>query len=206
MPTLNEQFAAALNRNLHDFGVELAAGHIATLQDYYALLLKWSPRLHLVAPCKPEEFATRHVLEALLLLKHLPSDAIVADLGSGGGLPIIPCLIVRDDLRASLFEASQRKCVFLKEALRVVRREDRAEVLNCRFESVAAPETQFVTCRALEKFGELLPSIISWAPRDATFLFFVSEPLKDRIERMLTNTRVETVPQSEKRLLVIGRR
>jgi len=205
MPTPTEQFAAALKLNEHDFEVELAAEHIAKLQDYYTLLLKWNPRLHLVAPCTPEEFATRHVLEALLLLKHLPLNSSVADIGSGGGLPIIPSLIVRDDLCANLFEGVQKKCVFLKEALRVVQREERATVLNVRFETAAAPDVQFVTCRALDKFTELLPSIIAWAPRGATFLFFVSEPLKDRIEKILTNTRVERVAQSEKRFLVTGR-
>src|SRR6476660_711349 len=111
MPTPTEQFAAALKLNEHDFGVELAAEHIAKLQDYYTLLLKWNPRLHLVAPCTPEEFATRHVLEALLLLKHLPPNSSVADIGSGGGLPIIPSVIVRDDVCANLFEVVQKKCV-----------------------------------------------------------------------------------------------
>lgn len=205
MPTPTEQFAAALKLNEHDFGVELAAEHIAKLQHYYALLLKWNPRLHLVAPCTPEEFATRHVLEALLLLKHLPPNSSVADIGSGGGLPIIPYLIAGADVRANLFEASEKKCVFLKEALRAVQREERGTVFNARFETAAAPDVQFVTCRALDKLQELLPSIIAWAPHGATLLFFAGEPLKDRIEKILTNTRVERVPQSEKRFLVIGR-
>ena len=206
MPTPTERFAATLKLKAHDFGVELAAEDIARLQDYYALLLKWNPRLHLVAPSTPEEFATRHALEALLLLKHLPSNANLADIGSGGGLPIIPCLIMRDDLSANLFEASQKKCVFLKEALRAVQRDDRAAVLNRRFETVAAPNVQFVTCRALDKFEELLPSMIEWAPVGVTFLFFVGDAVKAKIKTMLTQTRIERVPQSEKRFLVIGRR
>ena len=204
MPTPTEHFAAALKLNQHDFGVELKTEHIAKLRDYYALLLKWNPRLHLVAPCTPEEFATRHVLEALLLVKHLLPNSSVADIGSGGGLPIVPCLIVRADLHADLFEASQKKCVFLKEALRAVECGDRGTVVNGRFETASTPDVQFVSSRALDKFEELLPSMIAWAPREATFLFFVGEPLKDRIEELLTNTRIQRVPQSEKRFLMIG--
>ena len=206
MPTPAQQFAVALKLQACDFGVEVAAEHIAKLQDYYALLLKWNRRLHLVADCAPESFATRHVLEALLLLRHLPPNAALADIGSGGGLPIIPCLIARDDLRADLFEASQKKCVFLKEALRAVQREDRAAVVNARFETAPPPDVQFVTCRALDKFEELLPSLIEWAPVGATFLLFVGDAVKAQIDTMLTNTQVEKVPQSEKRFLVIGRR
>jgi 16S rRNA (guanine527-N7)-methyltransferase len=206
MPTPTKQFAATLKLHAPDFGVELGAEHIAKLQDYYALLLQWNPRLHLVAPCAPEEFATRHVLEALLLLKHLPPYTALADIGSGGGLPIIPCLIVRNDLRAHLFEASQKKCVFLKEALRTVQREGCGVVLNCRFETTATPDVQFVTCRALDKLEEMLPLMLEWAPAAATFLFFVGDAVKAKIETVLTNTQVEKVPQSEKRFLVVGRR
>ena len=205
MPTPTAQFAATLKFYARDFGVELAAEHLAKLQDYYDLLLQWNPRLHLVAPCGPEEFATRHVLEALLLLKHLPPNTALADIGSGGGLPIIPCLIVRDDLRANLLEASRKKCVFLKEALRAVQREDRAAVLKCRFETTPTPDVQFVTCRAVDRFEELLPRMIEWAPVGVTFLFFVGETAKAKIKTMLTNTQIEKVPQSERRFLVIGR-
>ena len=205
MATPTEQFATALKLHAPDFGVDLAAEHIAKLQDYYALLRKWNPRLHLVAPCKPEEFATRHVLESLLLLSQLPANGSVADIGSGAGLPIIPCLIAREDLRATLFEASQNKCVFLKEALRVVQRNDHATVVNARFETLSAPEVQFVTCRALDKFGELLPAMIDWAPKDATFLFFVGSSLKEKIETLFTETRAENIPQSNNRFLVMGR-
>ena len=120
--------------------------------------MKWNPRLHLVAPCSPAEFAVRHVLESLFLLKHLPAGAAVVDVGSGGGLPIIPCLLVRDDLRATLIESSTRKAVFLHEALRSVRPPDRTQLIAARFEDIETPAADFVTCRALDRFTDPLPS------------------------------------------------
>jgi len=206
MPTPTEQFATALKLHSSDFGVELRANDIAKLQNYYALLLKWNSRLHLVAPCTPEEFATRHVLESLLMLRHLPPKASVADLGSGAGLPIIPCLIVRPDLGVTLFEASQKKSVFLNEALRMVERGNRARVANSRFENVVAPTVEFVTCRALDKFEKLLPLIIEWAPKDATFLFFVGSSLKEKIETLLRDTQQLKIPQASRRFLLSGRK
>src|SRR5215211_6749884 len=130
-------FDEALKANQSVFEIDLASETLATLRDYYNLLTRWNARLHLVAPCSPEEFATRHVLESLMLLKHLPDGAKIADIGSGAGLPIIPCLIARPDLHATLIESSQKKCVFLREALNSVGR--KAAVVARPFEEVDAP-------------------------------------------------------------------
>jgi 16S rRNA (guanine527-N7)-methyltransferase len=206
MPTPREQFAAALQLHADDFGVELASEHIVKLEDYYSLLLKWNARLHLTAPCSPGEFATRHVLESLVLAKHLPINARVADIGSGAGLPIIPCLIFRGDLHATLIEASQKKSVFLNEALRLAQAADRATVLNARFEDTPTPNVDFVTCRALDKFSALLPAMIEWTPADATLMLFVGDLLRNRVEATLRAIQVKQIPLSDSRFLVVGRR
>jgi 16S rRNA (guanine527-N7)-methyltransferase len=204
MPAPLEQFANALRLAARDFGIELDDDQIRKLKEYYELLLKWNPRLHLVAPCSAEEFATRHVLESLMLLRHLPADANIVDIGSGGGLPIIPCLLVREDLHAMLIESSAKKAVFLREALRGIRPADRARIIVERFENVEAPEAEFVTCRALEKFAEAIPIIIKWAPPGATFLLFAGEKLRAEIESRFKSVVVERLPKSEARFLVIG--
>lgn len=206
MPTQLEQFERALETHASDFGIELQLEHVRALKDYYALLLNWNPRLHLVAPCSAAEFATRHVLESLLMIKHLPADARVADIGSGGGLPMIPALVLRNDLDATLIESSERKSVFLREALRVVDRAGRARVLAVRFEEVKAPDVDFVACRALDRFSQLLPPIIEWAPANATFLFFAGESLRKQLESSLRGVSVKKIPKSNQRFLVVGRK
>ena len=205
METEVEQFKRALALNSAEFGVELQTGHIEHLRSFYELLLKWNPKLHLVAPCSPEEFAVRHILESLTLLKHLPANARVADVGTGAGLPIIPCLLVRKDVHGVLIESSQRKAAFLKEALRPIKPPDRTQLVVARFENVPAPDVAFVTCRALDKFSELLPQLIDWAPRNATYLLFAGESLLEQIRPLLQVSSVERVPLSERRFLVAAR-
>jgi len=187
------RFEQALRANIGSYDLDLPQETLTQLGDYYSLLTRWNDRLHLVAPCQPEEFATRHVLESLLLLKHLPPTAKIADVGSGAGLPIVPCLIARPDLEATLIESSQKKAVFLREALKAVHRT--ATIVARRFEEIEAPEVSFVSCRALEQFRDKVPVLIEWAPKGATLLLFGGEDLSDG-EKTL-------IPKSEKRFLYI---
>ena len=206
METEVEQFRRALGLNSEEFGVELQAVHLEQLISYYELLLKWNPKLHLVAPCSPEEFAVRHILESLTLLKHLPTNARVADVGTGAGLPLIPCLLMRDDLHGVLIESSQRKAAFLKEALRPIEPPGRTQLIVARFGDVPCPDVTFITCRALDKFSELLPKLIDWGRLgDVTYLLFVGESLLEEITPLLQVNAIERIPQSEKRFLVTAR-
>ena len=193
-------FEQALVANMGSFSLDLPAETVTRLGEYYSLLTRWNDRLHLVAPCSPEEFAVRHVLESLLLLKHLPVNARVADIGSGGGLPIIPCLIARPDLRATLIESSQKKSVFLREATRPFQ----ATIIAHPFEQVEPPPVDFVTCRALDQFMQKLPALIDWAPEGSTLLLFGGETLREELRKANLNFEALLVPQSEKRYLFLA--
>src|SRR6201988_2463744 len=109
------EFEQSLISNMGSFNLALSAETRKQLGEYYSLLIRWNDRLHLVAPCAPEELAIRHVLESLLLLKHLPPNATVADIGSGGRFPIIPCLLSPPCLRTTLIGSSPKKAAFVRE-------------------------------------------------------------------------------------------
>src|SRR5689334_7343886 len=193
-----QRFEQSLSSRMSSYDLDLSAETLTQLGEYYRLLTRWNDRLHLVAPCPPEEFASRHVLESLLLLEHLPQAAKIADVGSGAGLPIIPCLIARADLEATVIESSQKKAVFLREALNAVGR--KATIITRRFEEIEAPAVSFVSCRALEQFVEKVPELIAWAPKGATLLLFGGEELLPDAQRFL-------IPGSDRRFLyVISRR
>ena len=182
------------------FDLDLPAETVKQLGEYYSLLTRWNDRLHLVAPCTPEEFAVRHVLESLMLLNYLPPNATVADVGSGGGLPIIPCLIARPDLKATLIESSQKKSVFLREATRRFQ----ATIIARPFEQVDSLPVDFVTCRALDQFMQKLPALIDWAPKGSTLLLFGGETLREELRKAGLKFEEFLLPQSEKRYLFLG--
>ncbi len=197
-------FRATLESRSHDYRVQLTDAQLARLCLYFQLINKWNPLLHLVAPCSPEAFATRHVLESLMLLRHLPEQTKVTDIGSGGGLPIVPCLIARPDIQATLIEASKKKAVFLGEALKETGTASQGQVIAARFENVDAPAADFLSCRAIEHFEKLLPQIVRWA-RNRTppgkLLLFGGESLRVRLDGLQLNYSPELMPHSKKRFL-----
>jgi 16S rRNA (guanine527-N7)-methyltransferase len=201
--TLADEFKSALKEHAPAYALQLTTPEISRLGEYYEQVMAWNTRLHLVAPCSPAEFATRHILESLLALKHLPAEAHILDVGSGAGLPIIPCLIVRPALRATLIESSPKKAIFLREALRRVAPQSEATVIVERFEKTRAPAADFLTCRALDRFVETLPRLIEWAPRATTLLLFGGEGLRAQLSRAALSYQAVLIPESERRYLFI---
>ena len=201
--TATVQFKESLKAEMPAYGVTLSRESLDGLTRYFELLTDWNSRLHLVSVRSPEEFATRHVLESLLLLSYLPQGARIVDIGSGGGLPIIPCLIARSDLQGVLVEASKKKAVFLREALREALAKGKARVIAERFESVVTPEVDFVTCRALERFEAMLPRLIKWAPAPSKLLLFGGERLGRIIEELGLSPERILLPNSARRFLFI---
>ena len=198
-----DKFTASLSQEAGTYGVSLSAGALAGLARYYELLSLWNSRVHLVGPCTPEEFATRHVLESLSLLNTLPGEARVVEVGAGAALPILPCLVVKPDLQVVLIEASKKKAIFLREALTITNTSDRASVIAERFESVSTSDVGFVTCRALERFDEMLPHLLAWAPSKSTLLLFGGKRIEHRIESLGFAIETELMPRSKSRFLFV---
>ncbi|MDQ2920149.1 MAG: 16S rRNA (guanine(527)-N(7))-methyltransferase RsmG [Acidobacteriota bacterium] len=196
------EFREALKNQATNFRISLTASQLDSLSKYYQILNAWNSRLHLVAPSSPKVFATRHVLESLLLLDYLPEGARVADIGSGAGLPIIPCLISRPDIHAVLIEASKKKAIFLREALNETATSRRASVIAERFENTDPPEVDFVTSRALERFEQMLPRLLSWAPA-SKLLLFGGEGLGRKIEAAGFSGAKNLIPKSQRRFLFV---
>jgi 16S rRNA G527 N7-methylase RsmG len=110
------------------------------------------------------------------------------------------------DLRVTLIESSQKKAVFLREALRQFAKPEPPRLLVARFEEVPASEADFITCRALDRFPKVLPKLIEWSPPASTLLFFGGPVLVKIVEGLVPSARAELIAGSEQRFLIIVRR
>jgi len=199
---MGDDLKTAIARHQDEFQLDLSAEAVGRLSDYFDIVLEQNLRLHLVAPCSAEEFAVRHILESLTLLKHLPQGAKLADVGAGAGLPSLPCLLVRDHLKGRLIESKEKKARFLHEAIEQLGLSGRIEVINDQFIETHAADATHVTCRALDKFVELVPRIVRWS-RERTMLLFGGPSLGDAIKKTGRRFEAELMPLSERRYLYI---
>jgi 16S rRNA (guanine527-N7)-methyltransferase len=201
MADASVEFISALDGHAAAFGLRLDAGAREKLADYFELVGRWNKQFHLVAPCPPGEFAVRHVLESIIAAEHLGEGVKFADIGSGAGLPAIPCLVARPDLTATLVEASAKKCVFLREAASALGLRERMGVINSRFEATPTLDADAVTSRALERFAETLPAILDWSPPASRLLLFGGPTLREAIGRTERAFNSFLIPESEQRFL-----
>lgn len=200
---MRSEFIEAIKINQAEFGLKLDDSISESLADYYKLVLQHNPFLHLVAPCSAKEFAVRHVLESLTLLEYLPQNATFADVGTGAGLPSIPCLIVRDDLNAILIESKEKKAKFLETAVKELGLKNRVRIINRQFEEAEPGDAQFVTCRALDRFKGKLPKLLRWS-KERGLLFFGGENLKIALQDAGVIFEQKLMPLSEQRFLFVG--
>ncbi len=196
------EFTSALVAEQASFALDLDDQQIARLAALHALIFENNPLLHLLGPCSDEAFAVRHILESLALLKHLPMEATLADVGAGAGLPSLPCLVVREGLNAILIESKQKKVTFLEEAIDRLGLAGRARVIHKQFEETGACEARFVTCRALDKFTKKLPRLLKWSGNRG-LLFFGGENLSTALQAQGVQFVQELMPLSERRYLFI---
>ncbi len=202
LASMSDDLQLSIERNQAAFGLELRPEQIERLGAFYAIIQEQNPMLHLVAPCSTEEFAVRHILESLTLLHHLPRNAKLVDVGAGAGLPSIPCTLVRNDIRGRLVDSKEKKARFLTDAVNRLDLTDRVEVVNKQFIETHAADATHVTCRALDRFTELLPRLVRWA-KDRPLLLFGGPRLGDELRTNKIAAEAELIPLSERRYLYI---
>jgi 16S rRNA (guanine527-N7)-methyltransferase len=137
----------------------VAPERLPLLERYAGLLATEGVVRGLIGPREAPRLWDRHLLNCGLLAPLVPTDATVADLGSGAGLPGLVLAIARPDLRVALVEPMARRVSFLDEAIAELGLTN-VEVLRGRAEQrTDRRRFDVVTARALAA----LPTLLGWA-------------------------------------------
>lgn len=102
----------------------------------------------LLGPREVPRLWSRHVLNCAVIEEVMDKDAEVADVGSGAGLPGLCLAIARPDLKLTLIEPLERRCIWLSEVIEDLgltnvtvmrgRAEQMVDVVNARYVTARA--------------------------------------------------------------------
>ena len=84
---------------------------------FYEMLVACNEKYNLTAITEEKEVNIKHFLDSLAGEELFFKGASVAEVGSGGGFPSVPLMLVRDDLHFTLVESTGKKCDFLKAVI-----------------------------------------------------------------------------------------
>ncbi len=106
-------------RWLAEHGIRIGPEMYVLLERYRVAMEEENRRQNLTRVTGREEVWEKHFADSLAILGffHVPHGSVVIDVGTGGGLPGIPLLIVRPDIRLVLLDSERRKVEFLEKVL-----------------------------------------------------------------------------------------
>lgn len=141
-----------------DWNLNVSRETLDKLKCFEALVQKWNPQINLVSRNSLGDLRSRHVIDSIQVFRSTDRKGRWLDLGSGGGFPGIVVAILaadeRPDLWVTLVESDQRKCAFLRTAIRETGID--CQVLSKRIELIEPQEADILSARALTNLSGLL--------------------------------------------------
>lgn len=193
-------------------GLTLPTAALAALSSYLDLLEKWNRAYNLTAVRERDAMVTRHLLDSLAVLPHLPASGSFVDVGTGPGLPGIPLAIAAPVHRYCLLDSNGKKTRFLNQCVLELGLKN-VEVVHGRAEDCNPPEPfSQISSRAFTA----LENLVSWCgdllANEGEFLAMKGQFPDDEVSALpagwqVTSSHSLDVPgaDGDRHLLVIAR-
>lgn len=148
----------AVEACLKSLEITYELGQAQALVTFCETLLKWNATYNLTTITDASSVLTLHVADSLTLVPKVkefaPAAKRVLDVGSGGGLPVVPLAVMRPDLSVSAVDTVKKKAVFLRQA-GVMCRLRNFTVYNDRVEKLSLPPFDVITSRAFASLKDM---------------------------------------------------
>lgn len=156
---------AKMNRTEHILNafkeekIELTNEKAERLAMLYEFMTEYNKNVNLTAITEFSEVVEKHFIDSVLpfTMLDIPQKASVVDVGTGAGFPSLPLLIWREDLRGTLVDSLEKRCVYLKMACEKLK--IKAEIVHARGEElgkIRREEFDLACARAVAALPTLL--------------------------------------------------
>jgi 16S rRNA (guanine527-N7)-methyltransferase len=147
--------AELLAAGLAQQGLDLPQPVQARLLAYLQLMAKWNRVYNLTALRNPSEWVTHHLLDSLSVLPYVQGP-LVADVGSGAGLPGLALAMVRHDWHVVSIETVDKKAAFQRQVVAELGLPN-VRIEGYRVEDLQLPnKADTVVSRAFSSLGEFV--------------------------------------------------
>ena len=190
----------------------LSDHQIQQFQQYADLLQEWNRKFNITALTSLEDIITLHFDDSLALSKHYDMASLksIADVGTGGGFPIIPLKIAFPHLQVVLIEVLHKRVTFLEHVASVLSLSD---VIMYPYDwKMFVRKTDFQVDMVIAR-ASLRPEELSFMfkpsslYKDAVLVYWASDSweVSDKVKPFMTHE-VEYEVLSKKRKLVFFKR
>lgn len=153
-------FTSIINEACEQLGLSLADSQVKQLIDYVLLLEKWNQTYNLTAVRDAEAMLYRHVIDALSVAHAVNDNSVLADIGTGAGIPGLVLAIVYPHSQVYLLDSVGKKCRFLRHAVTTLglnKNSERVFVVNERVEKWQPQVAfDFIICRAFTSLANFI--------------------------------------------------
>lgn len=138
--------------------INLSTEQAERFNKLYEFLVEYNKNVNLTAITSFKEIVVKHFIDSVLPFNmiDIEENSSFIDVGTGAGFPSIPLMIVRPDLKCTMLEALNKRCVFLEKACELVG--VKATVVHGRAEDYAKDRREcfdFATARAVANMSVL---------------------------------------------------
>lgn len=153
--------------------IKLSQDKADKLLKLYEFLVEYNQNVNLTAITDFEEVVVKHFIDSVLPFSmiDIKENSSFIDVGTGAGFPSIPLMIVRPDLKGTLLEALNKRCVFLEKACELTGVDPK--VIHCRAEDYAKEKREafdFATARAVAAMPVLCEYCIPYVKTGGRFI------------------------------------
>lgn len=126
-----------------------AAERLVALCDF---MVEYNQNVNLTSITEFEEVVDKHFVDSVLpfYMAEVGNGSSFIDVGTGAGFPALPLLIVRNDLKGTLCDSLNKRCVYLEKACEKVAVS--AQIIHARSEELGRKKREcfdFATARAV---------------------------------------------------------
>lgn len=145
------------------------AEQYSVLCDY---MVEYNKNVNLTSITEFEDVVMKHFIDSVLpfTMFDVPQSASFIDVGTGAGFPSLPLLIFRPDLKGTLCDSLQKRCVYLELACKKTGLN--AEIIHARSEELGRQrrgEFDIATARAVAAMPVLAEFCIPFVKKNGVF-------------------------------------